>query len=74
MPAAVQIFIAPPDAADLRRRLEGRGTDSPEVIERRLQVAEEELAARDEFPHAVVNDEVERATGELESIVRANAA
>lgn len=74
MPAAVQIFIAPPDAADLRRRLEGRGTDSPDVIDARLRVAEEELAARDEFAHAVVNDEVERATGELESIVRANAA
>jgi guanylate kinase len=70
MPEAVQIFIAPPDPADLRRRLEGRGTDSPETIEGRLRVAEEELAARGEFPHTVVNDDVERATGELASIVR----
>jgi guanylate kinase len=73
MPEAVQIFIAPPDPADLRRRLEGRGTDSAETIEGRLHVAEEELAAQREFPHIVVNDEVERATGELASIVRSQA-
>ena len=74
MPEATQIFIAPPDAGDLRRRLEGRGTDSPETIAARLAVAVEELAARREFPHTVVNDDVERATGELEAIVRSRAA
>lgn len=72
MPEAVQIFIAPPDAADLRRRLEGRGTDSPEVIKSRLEVAVEELAARREFPHTVVNDDVDRASAELEGLVRAH--
>jgi len=70
MPEAVQIFIAPPELGTLRQRLEGRGTDSPEAIERRLEVAEEELAARDEFHHVVVNDELERALDELEAIVR----
>ena len=40
MPDAVQVFIAPPSPEDLRERLEGRGTDSPEQIERRLAVAE----------------------------------
>ena len=74
MPEAVQIFIAPPDPADLRRRLEGRGTDSAETIQGRLRVAEEELAAQREFPHIVVNDDVERATGELASIVRSQAS
>ncbi|MDQ3102951.1 MAG: guanylate kinase [Actinomycetota bacterium] len=73
MPEAVQIFIAPPDAADLRRRLKGRGTDSPATIAGRLRVAVEELAARWEFPHTVVNDDVERATDELERIVRAES-
>lgn len=73
MPEAVQIFIAPPDAADLRRRLQARGTDRPEVIEARLRVAVEELAARGEFGHTVVNDDVERATGELAGIVRREA-
>lgn len=70
MPEAVQIFIAPPDPSDLRRRLEGRGTDDRETIESRLRVAEEELAAQGEFPYAVVNDDVERAAGELADIVR----
>jgi guanylate kinase len=74
MPEAVQIFIAPPSAADLRRRLEGRGTDAPEVIESRLRVAVEELAARGEFRHTVVNDDVERAASELEDIVRSCAS
>ena len=70
MPEAVQIFIAPPELAALKQRLEGRGTDSPEAIARRLEVAEGELAARDEFDHVVVNDELERALDELEAIVR----
>jgi guanylate kinase len=70
MPEAVQIFIAPPDPQVLRERLEGRGTDSPEAIEERLRTAETELAARDEFPHVVVNDEVQKAASELEGLVR----
>jgi guanylate kinase len=72
LPDAVQVFIAPPDPADLRRRLEGRGTDDPGTIESRLAVADEELAARDEFPHTVVNDDVDRAAAELAAIVRSN--
>lgn len=70
MPAAIQIFIVPPDPEDLRRRLQARGTDDPETIEARLGVAQEELAAQGEFPHVVVNDEVDRATDELAAIVR----
>lgn len=70
MPEAVQIFIAPPALESLKERLEGRGTDSPEAIARRLEVAEEELEARDEFDHQIVNDELERALDELEGIVR----
>jgi guanylate kinase len=48
----------------------GRGTDNPDDIERRLDVAREELAARQEFPHVVVNDRLEDAVAELEAIVR----
>jgi guanylate kinase len=70
MPEAIQVFIAPPSAETLRRRLEGRGTDRPEEIERRLSVAEEELAARREFGHVVVNDDLDRATDELVALVR----
>jgi guanylate kinase len=70
MPEAVSIFIAPPDPSVLRRRLEGRAADSPEVIERRLRIAEEELEARNEFTHKLVNDDASRAIEELEGIVR----
>ena len=74
MPEAVQIFIAPPSPEALRARLEGRGTDSPEAIERRLQTAEVELAAKDEFPHVVVNDELQKSASKLEKVVRGQLA
>lgn len=71
MPEAVRIFIEPPSPEVLRDRLTGRGTDAPEVIERRLEEARKELRARDEFAHRVRNDEVERASSELAGIVLA---
>ena len=74
MPDAVQVFIAPPSPADLRRRLEGRGTDSPEQIASRLAVAAQELEARDEFGHVVENDDVDRARRELAELVRSICA
>ena len=70
MPESVQFFIAPPEPAALRRRLESRGTDSPQAIDARLAVAAQELAAQDEFDYRIVNDDLEGATGELERIVR----
>lgn len=69
-PDSIQIFIAPPDPAVLRRRLSGRGTDSAEAIDKRLETAEIELASRGDFDHLVVNDDLDTAAGELESIVR----
>jgi guanylate kinase len=74
MPEAVQVFVAPPSPEDLRRRLEGRGTDSGEQIASRLAVAAGELAAREEFPHVIVNDDAERAAAELIDLVRAEIA
>jgi guanylate kinase len=70
MPESVQVFIAPPEPASLRERLLNRGTDSADQIDERLRTAEIELAALEEFQHVVVNDEVERAAGDLEGIVR----
>jgi guanylate kinase len=70
VPEAVLIFVAPPDEAVLRERLLGRGTDSSDAIEQRLRTAEIELAARSEFPHVVVNDDLQTAAGELEALVR----
>ena len=69
MPEAMQIFIAPPSAEALRTRLIGRGTDDPSAIDRRLKVAEEELAAQSEFPHVIVNDRLEDAIEELCELV-----
>jgi guanylate kinase len=71
MRESVQVFIAPPDPASLRHRLESRGTDSLEAIDARLEVAAQELAAQGEFAHSVVNDDLDRASGQLEEIVRA---
>ena len=70
MPEAVQVFIAPPSLDALRARLVGRGTNSPRDMDARLQTARDELAARDEFAHVVVNDRLERAVAELVTIVR----
>jgi guanylate kinase len=67
---SIQIFIAPPDPAVLRERLTGRGTDSAEAIDKRLKVAEQELGAQDDFDYRIVNDDLDHAAEELESIVR----
>ena len=72
LPGALQVFILPPDLDTLRERLEQRGTDKPEVIERRLARAREELdeakAAAEHFPHQIVNDDLNRAVQELEEL------
>jgi guanylate kinase len=70
MGESVLVFIAPPTAGSLRERLVARGTDSEDQIDERLRTAEIELAAQEEFQHVIVNDEVERASSELEGIVR----
>jgi guanylate kinase len=64
----VYVFIAPPDLASLRARLERRGTDTPEVIERRMAKAQEEMRARERYDHVVVNTELEAA---IEAVRRA---
>jgi guanylate kinase len=69
LPDAVQVFIAPPSRETLRARLVGRGTDTPEQVERRLETADAELAAQPEFTHVVVNDRLEDAVDRLVAIV-----
>jgi guanylate kinase len=68
LPEAMRIFIEPPSFEALVERLIHRGSDSPEQIERRLAAAREELAARDEFDHHIVNDDLERAVEELANL------
>ncbi|HSK50038.1 MAG TPA: guanylate kinase [Solirubrobacterales bacterium] len=70
-PDSIQIFIAPPDPGVLRERLRLRGTDSAAAIDRRLEVATQELAAKEDFAHLICNDELDRAVEELVEIVRA---
>jgi len=70
MPEAVRIFIAPPTEDALRTRLVGRGTDSPEDVEKRLATAREELRAQGEFAHVVYNDRLDDAVSALEEVVR----
>ena len=68
LPEALQVFIAPPSPEALRERLLKRGTDSEEQMRRRLARAEEELAARSEFKHVIVNDDLAKAVAELERL------
>lgn len=68
MPEALLVFLAPPSWDELVARLTGRGTESPEVIERRLQTARTELAACDEFDTVIVNDDLTSACEQLVSL------
>lgn len=71
MPQAQSIFILPPSIAELRRRLEGRGTDSAEVIARRMGMARTEIAHALEADYLVVNDVFDTALADLLAIARA---
>jgi guanylate kinase len=68
------VFLAPPSWADLVSRLAGRGSEPPEVQERRLRIAQAELDAAGEFDVVVVNDDVARAADELVGLLTAPAA
>ena len=70
-PTATLIFILPPSLAELRQRLERRGEDSPDTIERRMREANSEVSHYAEYAYLVVNDVFERALDDLRSIVRA---
>ncbi len=72
MPEAITVFLAPPSWEALEARLIGRGTETPEVIARRLTTARAELAAQRDFDHVVVNSQLETACSELVSLLVAN--
>ena len=69
--AALSVFIRPPSLAVLRERLEGRGTDAPDVIEERLLKAERELAYEDQFDVVLVNDDLATACRRAVELVEA---
>ena len=66
---AMSIFVQPPSVEELRRRLNGRGTDAPEVIEQRLAKANYEMTFAPQFDHVVVNDDLEKAKLEVYRLV-----
>ena len=68
-PDALLIYIAPPSMEELKRRLIGRGTEDEETINRRLEIAEKEMQEVDFYDYVVVNDDLERATKEVKSII-----
>jgi guanylate kinase len=68
LPDALQVFVAPPSREALRERLERRASDTEEQIQDRLDAADGELAAQEEFEHVLVNDDLERALRELEGL------
>ena len=68
-PDALLIYIAPPSMEALRERLIGRGTESEEKINQRLEIAKKELEEVDFYDYVVVNDDLEKATNEVRSII-----
>lgn len=71
MPDMVSVFILPPSREELLKRLTGRGTDSDEIITRRMQDAESEMSHYGEFDYLIINDDFDTALQELRSIVLA---
>ena len=71
LPNSISFFITAPSEAELERRLRARGTESEGEIEQRLASALEQRKLAPEFTHTIVNDDLERAIGELEGLVRA---
>lgn len=71
MPDGVYIFLTPPDLKELKNRLVGRGTDSIEVIDKRIETAITEIKMMQNYDYAVVNDEVPLAVDRIKDIIRA---
>jgi len=67
---AISIFIMPPDVATLGARLRSRGTDTEETIERRLGKAEYEMGFADRFDKVVINDNLDDAVADVDSLIR----
>jgi guanylate kinase len=74
MPECITIFIMPPSHDELVRRLRSRGTDSDEVVERRLRDALSDMAHWDEFDYVVINDNLDQAVADLESVLAGEGA
>ena len=69
MPECITVFILPPSIEELERRLRARGTDAPEVIERRLRDALSDMSHWDEFDYVIINDDPDTAVADLEAVL-----
>jgi guanylate kinase len=74
VPGAVTVFVRAPSFEENERRLRARATEDESEIEKRLRAARAQLAQADQFDYVIVNDDLERAVGELEEIVRRELA
>ena len=70
-PTALLLFVMPPSAAELRKRLEGRGTESLEVIAKRLKRASEEAEGIENYDYIVINDKLEECVSQMHSLIQA---
>ena len=70
MDNAILIFILPPSLEELERRLRGRGTETEDAIQKRLNTVKSEMENAKHFHYQVVNDEVDRAVSEIEKIIK----
>jgi guanylate kinase len=71
MPDAVMIFVLPPSYQELEKRLRGRGLDDDDVIERRLQIARDEINSYRKYDYVIINRVLEESVDELKSIITA---
>lgn len=70
-PTALLMFVMPPNATELRKRLEGRGTESPEIIAKRLKRAAEEAEGIEQYDFIVINDKLDECVTQMHSIIQA---
>ena len=70
IPDALLLFVAPPSAGELKRRLVGRGTETPEVIGSRLQRAAEEAEGMERYDYLLINDELEQWVEEMQQVIQ----
>lgn len=71
MPECLSVFILPPSAAELRKRLTGRGTDADEVINHRMSEAKSEMSHYGEYEYLIINDDFDTALNELQAVFSA---
>ena len=74
MPDCITVFILPPSREELERRLRSRGTDSDEVIERRLRDALSDMSHWEEFDYVIFNDDLDQAVADLEAVLAGRGA